>query len=77
MDVVLSLKELGFLVFGAPYEAEYQLVRMERDGVIDAVFTTDGDAPLGGAEITIVEYEALPPVVGEEEDEGDDEEEGG
>lgn len=56
-DVILSLKEHGFLVFGAAYEAEYQLVRMEEDGIIDAILTTDGDAKMAGCKTQIADID--------------------
>ena len=35
-------KKENIFMFGAPYEADAQLVQLERQGVIDAIITNDG-----------------------------------
>ena len=51
-DAVNFLKENGGIVIGSPFEAEWQLVSLQKDGFIDGIYTTDGDIyPLGGNKV--------------------------
>ena len=48
-QVIRYMKEKGMLVFGAPGEAEHQLVELQRAGFIDFILTRDTDLIALGA----------------------------
>jgi len=56
--VVQWMKEEKILFQGAPFEAEWQLVHLQRRGIIDYVYSTDGDSIILGVErlITNIDF---------------------
>ena len=41
-------RKFRMMVFGAPFEADAQLVQLEEQGLIDAILSSDGDIVLLG-----------------------------
>lgn len=47
------MKEAGIECYGSPYEADYQLVKLEKGGIIDATNTEDGDLVILGGKLVL------------------------
>jgi 5'-3' exonuclease len=50
-------KQDGLQFECAPFEAEWQLIHLERQGVVNYVYTTDGDSIILGADRVITDID--------------------
>eukprot|EP00600_Ochromonadales_sp_CCMP1393_P007344 CAMPEP_0174957564 /NCGR_PEP_ID=MMETSP0004_2-20121128/2140_1 /TAXON_ID=420556 /ORGANISM="Ochromonas sp., Strain CCMP1393" /LENGTH=259 /DNA_ID=CAMNT_0016205683 /DNA_START=364 /DNA_END=1143 /DNA_ORIENTATION=+ len=56
LELVSWLKEKGYEVVGAPFEADWQLIQLEKEGRTDASLTVDSDLFVVGSKLLILDF---------------------
>lgn len=58
-NVLVWAKKKGVQCIGAPFEADWQLVELEKSGIIDGIITVDSDLLVLGGRLVIMDLNRL------------------